>query len=271
MRIAAIQMISSPRLEDNLTSAAELLRGAAEAGAELALLPEYFCIMGLRDRDKLALQERDGDPDAPLQAFLASQARTLGLYLVGGTIPLSSGIPDKAYNSTLVYDPQGQRLARYDKIHLFAFQQGREAYNEGNTLLAGKEPVAFTLTDKAGQDWRVGLSVCYDLRFAELYQRLAADLLLLPAAFTHTTGQAHWEILLRARAIENQAFVLAAAQGGQHENGRATWGQSMVVDPWGQILAQQKEGEGVILADIDFATLVHTRTKLPALRHRVLV
>jgi nitrilase len=179
--------------------------------------------------------------------------------------------PRHAANASLVYDPKGRSATRYDKIHLFRFDNGRESYDEAAVLKAGDTPVAFDLHDHAGHDWRVGMSVCYDLRFAELYQRLAAQVLLVPAAFTHTTGHAHWEVLLRARAIENQAYVIASAQGGLHENGRRTWGHSMVIDPWGQVLALQAEGPGVVLADIDMDRLQAVRTQLPALQHRRLI
>jgi predicted amidohydrolase len=269
MKVAALQMVSAPDLERNLTAAQTLLEQAAASGAELAVLPEYFCFMGQHDRDKLALAEALGH--GRVQDFLAGLAQRLGLWIVGGTLPLATEDPGHVANASLVWNPQGEPVARYDKIHLFRFDNGRERYDEAEVLRAGDQPVAFTLTDRSGQAWRVGLSVCYDLRFAELYRRLAADLLLVPAAFTHTTGQAHWEVLLRARAIENQAFVLASAQGGEHPNGRRTWGQSLVIDPWGQVLAQRAEGPGVVLADIDHITLQRVRQQLPALQHRRLV
>ena len=270
MHIAAIQMVSGPRLDDNLQAAADLLAQAARQGAELALLPEYFCCMGRRDTDKLSIQERFGG--GLIQDFLAVQARTLGIWIVGGTLPLASAQPDKVYNSSLVLDPQGQCVARYDKIHLFRFDNGREAYDESRVLLPGTQPVLFELPSRDGHRWRVGLSVCYDLRFAELYRAYAAqgaDLLLAPSAFTYTTGQAHWELLLRTRAVENLCGVVAAAQGGIHENGRHTWGHSMVVDAWGTVLAQQAQEAGVVLAEIDAQRLAALRTQLPALQHRV--
>jgi deaminated glutathione amidase len=168
----------------------------------------------------------------------------------------------------VVYSPKGEAVSRYDKIHLFRFDNGRESYDEANVLRAGNTPTTFDCTSRSGEHWRVGQSVCYDLRFGELYRALAADVLLVPSAFTHTTGQAHWEVLLRARAIENQAYVIASAQGGLHENGRRTWGHSMVIDPWGEVLAMQSGGPGVVLADIDPARLQAVRQQLPALQHR---
>ena len=274
MQIAAIQMVSGARLDDNLQAAADLLAQAAHQGAELALLPEYFCCMGLRDTDKLAIQEPFGSASSgPIQDFLAAQARTLGIWIVGGTLPLASARADKVYNSSLAFDPQGRCVARYDKLHLFRFDNGREAYDESRVLLPGAQPVVFDLPARNGHCWRVGLSVCYDLRFAELYRAYAAqgaDLLLVPSAFTYTTGQAHWELLLRARAVENLCFVAAAAQGGVHANGRHTWGHTMVVDPWGTVLAQQAQEPGVVLADLDAGRLAAVRAQLPALEHRVL-
>ena len=265
--VAALQMVSSPHLADNLATARRLLEQSAALGAELAVLPEYFCHMGLRDRDKLALAETPGH--GPIQAMLAQAARELGLWVVGGTLPMASTDPDHVANSTLVFDPQGQCVCRYDKIHLFRFDNGHERYDEASVLHAGHTPTTFSFQPRSGPPLTVGLSVCYDLRFPELYRLLATDVLLVPAAFTHTTGQAHWEVLLRARAIENQAYVLASAQGGEHANGRRTWGHSMVIDPWGEVLAQRSHGEGVVLATLARATLARTRTNLPALQHRV--
>ena len=271
MKVAAIQMVSTPDVSTNLAAAAQLLHQAAQQGAELAVLPEYFCVMGLKDTDKLALQEPLGD--GPIQRFLSQQARALGLWLVGGTLPLAAGdTADASHvrNACLVFDPSGQRVARYDKIHLFRFEQGQEAYDETRVLLPGNQPVSFSLPSRDGHTYTVGLSVCYDLRFPELYRALKADLLLVPSAFTYTTGQAHWDILLRARAIENLTFVLAAAQGGVHANGRRTWGHSLVASPWGQVLAQHAEGPGVVMADVDAAVLADMRRQLPALSHRCL-
>jgi nitrilase len=274
MKVAAIQMVSGVERDANLARARALLEAAAQQGAELAVLPEYFCLLGRQDGDKLEIREA---PDqGPIQDFLARSARELALWIVGGTLPLDAGGADsgaRAYNSTLVYTPQGECVARYDKIHLFRFDNGRERYDEARTLRAGTQPASFVLPSRDGHRWRLGLSVCYDLRFPELYRHYAqagVDLLLVPSAFTHTTGQAHWELLLRTRAIENLAFVAAAAQGGVHANGRRTWGHTMLVDPWGRVLGLQPEQEAVVLAELDAAQLQQCRRQLPALEHRIL-
>jgi deaminated glutathione amidase len=268
MKVAALQMVSGFDVDRNLQDALDLVASAAEQGCELVVLPEYFCLLGARDTDKLAIAEREGH--GPLQVALAQAAKKHRLWIVAGTLPIQSAEPDRVFNSSFVFDPTGQQMARYNKIHLFAFDNGRESYDESRVLIPGLEPVAFDLTSRDGQVWRVGLSICYDLRFAELYRALHADVLLVPSAFTHTTGQAHWEVLLRARAIENQAFVIAAAQGGLHANGRTTWGHSMVVDAWGQILAQQAVGAGAVIAELDWQLQQQRRAQLPALQHRVL-
>jgi deaminated glutathione amidase len=272
MQIAAIQMVSTGQRDDNLAQAGQLLEQAAAAGAELAVLPEYFCMIGQHDTDKLAIQETFGQ--GPMQDFLADTARRLGLWLVAGTLPLRAEQEGRVFNSSLAYNPQGECVARYDKIHLFRFDNGQERYDESRVLQRGETPVVFSVPSSDGHVWRVGMSVCYDLRFPELYRdyaRQGADLLLVPAAFTHTTGQAHWELLLRARAVENLAFVAAAAQGGVHPNGRQTWGQSAVIDPWGDVLAQQAQGLGVVMAGCDWNRLQARRSQLPALEHRVLL
>jgi nitrilase len=269
VRVAAVQMVSGTQVEANLLAAAGLIARAAQGGAGLVVLPEYFCLMGNRDRDKVAIRETDGS--GPIQDFLAGQALRHGIWLVGGTLPLAAPDPDHVYNTTLVFDPQGRRVARYDKIHLFSFRQGEESYDESRTIVPGQEPVAFDCTIGA-TTLRVGLSVCYDLRFPELYRCLTgADLIVVPAAFTATTGKAHWEALLRARAIENLCYVLAAAQGGQHENGRATFGHSMLVDPWGEVLAVEPTDGGVVAGTVDLGLIARCRASLPALAHRVLV
>ena len=279
MKVAAIQMVSATSVPANLDAARKLLTQAAAQGAELAVLPEYFCLLGARDTDKLGIQEVFGA--GPIQDFLAETARALKLWVVGGTLPLTvpasrqieGGTGQRVFNSSLVYSPRGDCVARYDKIHLFRYDNGRERYDESAVLQRGLEPVMFELPSRDGHAWRVGLSVCYDLRFPELYRGYAqrgADLLLVPSAFTHTTGQAHWEVLLRARAIENLAFVAAAAQGGRHENGRSTWGQTLLADPWGVVLAQLPSGEGVVVHELDMASLQQRRGQLPALTHRVL-
>jgi predicted amidohydrolase len=265
MKIAALQTVSTPDLQRNLDAAARLIAQAARDGAQLVALPEYFCLMGRHDSDKLGVAEAPGE--GPIQAFLAAQARQHDLWLIGGTLPLRSpGLADRVRNACCVFAPDGSLAARYDKIHLFRYDNGRESYDEARVLEAGSEPVA---VQAAGL--RVGLSICYDLRFPELYRRLCSppcDVLSVPAAFTYTTGRAHWELLLRARAVENQCYVLAAAQGGLHENGRRTWGHSMVVDPWGEVLAVQPEGEGVVIAEVDAMRVAAVRQQLPALAHR---
>ena len=217
MKVAAIQMVSAIAREANLARAHDLLAQAAAAGAELAVLPEYFCMMGARDTDKLGLRETAGA--GTVQGFLADAAREFGLWIVGGTLPIESNDAEHVFNSSLCYSPEGQCVARYDKIHLFYFDNGTERYDERRVIAPGAEPVVFDLPSRDGHRWRVGMSVCYDLRFPELYRALArqgADLLLVPSAFTRTTGAAHWEVLLRARAIENLAWVVAPAQGGTH-------------------------------------------------------
>jgi predicted amidohydrolase len=269
MKIAALQTVSATSVAANLESAAALLAEAARAGAELAVLPEYFCLMGRKETDKLGVRETFGS--GAVQDFLAQQARMLGLWIVGGTMPLVAGDEAHVRNTSLAFSPQGECVARYDKIHLFKYDNGREEYDESRVIEAGCAPQSFVLPSRDGHAWKVGLTVCYDLRFPELYRALAADLLLVPSAFTHTTGEAHWELLLRARAVENLAYVCAPAQGGKHENGRRTWGHSMVVDPWGVVLAQrEQEGAGVVLADISAERIAQVRRQLPALAHRVL-
>lgn len=263
IRIAAIQMISAPEVAPNLATAGRLIAEAADRGAQLVALPEYFPIIGPSDATRLLAREPAGS--GPLQDFLADAAARHGLWLVGGSIPLTANAPDKLLNSCLAYDPAGRPVARYDKIHLFGFAKGTERYDEAETIEAGPpQPVTF---DAAGL--RIGLGICYDLRFPELFRAMGpTDLIVLPAAFTDTTGRAHWELLLRARAIENQCYVLASAQGGRHPTGRMTHGHSMVVDPWGEVTASMEYGEGVVLADLDPARIAEVRASLPALRHR---
>lgn len=268
MHVAALQMVSGTSVSSNLAVAGQLLERAAAQGAELAVLPEYFCVMGRKDTDKLEVQEAAGS--GPIQDFLARSARELGLWVVGGTVPLRASDSHHVRNSSLVYAPSGQCVARYDKIHLFRFDNGLERYDESRVIECGAEPVTFELPSVDGHSYRVGLSICYDLRFPELYRAMKADVLLVPSAFTRTTGQAHWEALLRARAIENLAYVVAAAQGGTHENGRHTWGQSLVVDPWGEVLAQQAQDPAVVMAQVSAERLQAVRLQLPALNHGVL-
>ncbi|MBP7564444.1 MAG: carbon-nitrogen hydrolase family protein [Burkholderiaceae bacterium] len=270
MKVAMIQMVSGTQVEANLARAGALLEQAAAAGARLAVLPEYFCVMGMRDTDKLALAEAWGG-GGPIQSWLAGRARALGLCIVGGTLPIATGSPDRVCNTTPVYSATGECIARYDKMHLFRYDNGRESYDEARVLQAGDAPTAFDVMGDDGQPWRVGLSVCYDLRFPELYRHLSrqgCELLLVPSAFTVPTGRAHWDVLLRARAIENLAWVGAAAQGGHHENGRDTWGHSLVIDPWGEVVACEPQGEAVVLAELSRERLSHCRGQLPALAHR---
>ena len=268
-RVAAVQMVSTARVEANLMAAEQLIAEAAATGAKLVALPEYFCLMGLKDTDKVAIRESFGR--GPIQEFLAAQARRHRIWLVGGTLPLDAAQPDRVLNTTLVFDPQGERIARYDKVHLFRFTRGAESYDEAATIAAGAQVATFDWTPAAGPPLKVGLSICYDLRFPELYRAMGRpDLILVPAAFTATTGRAHWEVLLRARAIENLAYVLAPAQGGRHENGRATFGHSMLIDPWGEVIANRPDGPGVVFGDLDPQVIARCRSSLPALSHRVM-
>lgn len=264
VRVAAIQMVAGPNIFANLQEAARLIEIAASQGAKLAALPEYFCLMGMRDADKVAAREQDGS--GPIQEFLSETARRLGIWLVGGSVPLVSSRPDKVRNSCLVYDDHGKQVARYDKMHLFGLELGSEHYSEEKTIEAGSEVVA--LESPFG---RIGLSICYDLRFPELYRSMGkVDIILAPAAFTATTGRAHWETLIRARAIENLAYVIAPAQGGYHANGRETHGDSMIVDPWGVVLDRLPRGAGVVIANINPEYQASLRNSLPALNHRTL-
>ncbi len=268
MKIASLQMVSGPSVDANVQQACSLVAEAAAQGAELVVLPEYFCLISGQDTDKLGIAE--AEHDGPIQRAMATAAQTHKVWLVAGTIPLRAPVTDRVTNSVLVYDPSGAQVARYDKIHLFKFDNGQESYDEARVLQAGTHTSRFMLPSCDGHEWAVGLSVCYDLRFAELYRQLACDLLLVPAAFTYTTGKAHWEILLRARAIENLAYVAASAQGGVHPNGRRTFGHSMVINPWGEVQNLLQEGAGMVLADCDAAQIVERRQQLPALSHRVL-
>jgi nitrilase len=268
LKIAGIQMVSSASLQENLETADRLVKAAALDGAQIAVLPEYFCIMGLQDTDKVNIREKLGS--GPIQKALAAIAKDSGIYLVAGTIPLEAKDPNKVLNTTLVFNPDGQRVGRYDKIHLFGFQTSTERYQESETIEAGEQPgiVKITINDT---EWSFGLSICYDLRFPELYRALGqVDCHIVPAAFTYTTGKDHWEILLRSRAIENQCYLLASAQGGVHQNQRRTWGNTMLIDPWGDILANLPEGEGFISGVLSKDKLNEVRSKLPALAHRKL-
>jgi nitrilase len=255
-------MASGPSVEANLNEAGRLIRMAVDQGARLVALPEYFGIMGMHEQDKVKVREAEGQ--GPIQAFLAATAKEHGIWLVGGSVPLVSDDERKVRNSCLVYDDQGKLAARYDKIHLFGFDMGEEHYSEQRTIEAGSE--VRVIETPFG---RVGLSICYDLRFPELYRAMQdVDLILVPSAFTETTGRAHWETLVRARAIENLAYVLAPAQGGYHVNGRETHGDSMIVDPWGVVLDRLPRGSGVVVAGISPQFIRRLRASLPALTHR---
>jgi nitrilase len=255
-RIAAIQMVSGPQVAPNLAAAGRLIAEAAAAGARLAALPENFYIIGNHEGDKVKVRERDGN--GPIQGFLSDAAKKHRIWIVGGTAPISTDDDKRIRGACLVYDDTGRRVARYDKMHLFWFKNETESYDEARTLQPGTQPVA--LESPFG---RLALSVCYDVRFPELYRGLGEfDVMFVPSAFTVPTGAAHWETLLRARAIENKAYVVAPAQGGTHASGRKTWGHTMIVDPWGEILAQRAEGEGVVLAEIDMERIKDVRRRL---------
>lgn len=267
-RIAAIQMTSGPEVGPNLDTAGQLVAAAAAQGAQLVALPEYFPFIGASDEARFAAREHFGA--GPIQDFLSATAKQHGIWIVGGSLPLDCGDPKKLLNTCLVYDEQGEQVARYDKIHLFAFRKGSEEYNEARTIQPGESVVAFD--SPVG---RIGLGICYDLRFPELFRQAGADkpidLFILPAAFTETTGKAHWEVLLRARAIENLCYVMAPAQGGRHPTGRMTHGNSMIIDPWGEVLARLDKDIGVIVADITPDRISKVRASLPALEHAVLL
>lgn len=268
LKVASIQMVSTPSVDKNLANAKQLIQEAKLLGAELVVLPEYFCFMGQHESDKNLIKENFDQ--GPIQSYLSSIAKLHSIYLVAGTIPLKATDEKKVKNSTLVFSPSGKIISRYDKIHLFGFKKDDEEYQESRTIEAGHTSQSFVINVN-NTSWKFGLSVCYDIRFPELYRAMGeVDCHIVPAAFTHTTGKAHWEILLRARAIENQCYVLASAQGGQHENGRSTWGQSMLVDPWGEIKSQITQGPGVVMGVLDKSMTQQVRTQLPALLHRTL-
>lgn len=273
LAIACVQMVSSTMIQDNLDAAARGIAQAVDMGAQVVVLPEYFCIMGRKDSDKVVVAEdyRADLPDdsTPIQLTMQMLAKQHHIYVVAGTIPLKSPDANKVYNTTLVYAPDGAVVARYDKIHLFGFNNGMESYDESRTIYAGdtaQAPVVWS------SPWgKIGLSICYDVRFPELY-RTARDVIawVNVAAFTFTTGQAHWELLMRARAVENQCYMIACGQGGYHENGRQTFGHSMIIDAWGVVQALRKTGEGVICTTIKPSRVARVRASIPALEHRVL-
>src|SRR6266481_1468438 len=265
-KVAAIQMTSSHIVADNLVAAGDLLREAKDLGCDIACLPENFSFIGLRDADKLQVAEPDGT--GPVQSFLSDTARQLKMWILAGTIVIRGDTERRVANASLLIDDAGKRVARYDKIHLFDVTiPGRnEQYRESTHVLPGREPkLADTPVGK------LGLSVCYDMRFPELYRELVsqgAEWLAMPAAFTVPTGRAHWETLLRARAIENLCYVVAPAQAGVHTSGRETYGDSLIVDYWGQVLSRLAKGTGVITADIDLASQAESRARFPALDNR---
>jgi nitrilase len=259
---AAIQMVSGGNLQANLEAAQRLVAEAAARGAQLAVLPEYFYLMPENEAERVALAQPFGEGE--IYQFLAELAAQHKLWLVGGTLPLASPERGKMYNSSLLFGPDGCCHSRYDKVHLFGFQTETEQYNESTTMSAGGEVVSTETPWGA-----LRLSVCYDLRFPELYRTAPAPTLIsAPAAFTHTTGVAHWELLLRARAVDNLAFVIGAGQGGLHPGGKRTFGHSLIVDPWGEVLACHAQGEGVAVATLDLAQQAKIRQRLPALQHR---
>lgn len=264
IRVAAIQMISGTDPQANIQTMRRLVKEAAERGAAWVLLPEYWPIMGEKDTDKLAFAEADGN--GPLQTALSQAAQENNIVLFGGSIPLQSPDPDKVLNTMQVYDRTGALIGSYNKMHLFGYSGLGERYDEADTILAGHTPPCLS-----ADDIHLAAGICYDLRFPEFFRiQQPFDILMLPAAFTYTTGKAHWELLLRARAVENQCYVIASAQGGVHQNGRRTYGHSMIIDPWGEILDVLPEGEGMVMAELDAARLKSVRNRLPALMHRIL-
>lgn len=264
VKVAAVQMASSPNVSANLVEAKRLIEMAAKAGAKLVVLPEYFCIMGLKDFDKVAIREKPND--GPIQQFLSKTAKAYKIWIVAGSVPLESHYANKVRNSCLVYNDKGEQVARYDKIHLFGLDMGTEHYHEENTIEPGDTVV--TIDTPFG---RIGLSICYDLRFPELYRAMGeVDIIVVPAAFTETTGKAHWETLIRARAVENLSYVIASAQGGYHLSGRETHGNSMIVDPWGVVLDRLPRGSGIVIANVNRNYIKNLRQSLPALKHKTI-
>jgi deaminated glutathione amidase len=262
VRVAAIQMASGPSVPANLAEAERPIKLAADAGARLVALPEFFCIMGMKDADVVKVREAEGH--GPVQSFLARMAKKHHVWLIGGSVPLEASVANKVRNSCLVYDERGKQVARYDKIHLFGLDLGNERYQEAKLIEPGNKVVV--VNSPFG---RIGLSICYDLRFPELYRAMPdVDMIVVPSAFTATTGRAHFETLIRARAIENLAYVIAPAQGGYHLSGRETHGDSMIVDPWGVVLDRLPRGSGVVIANINPAYQASLRKSLPALNHR---
>ncbi|MEO1946132.1 MAG: carbon-nitrogen hydrolase family protein [Methylophilaceae bacterium] len=264
IKVAGIQMASSPSVTSNLIEAERLIKMAVDVGAKLIVLPEYFAIMGINDSDKVKAREDEGD--GPIQRFLSKIAKKHKIWLIGGTVPLVSSLVNKVRNSCLVYNDKGKQIARYDKIHLFGLDLAAEQYHEEKTIEAGNEVIV--VDTPCG---KIGLSVCYDLRFPELYRAMGeVDMIVIPSAFTETTGKAHWESLVRSRAIENLCYVIAPAQGGYHLSGRETHGNSMIVDPWGVVLDQLPRGSGIVTASINTHYQESLRKSLPALKHKTI-
>jgi deaminated glutathione amidase len=261
-RIAGVQMASGPSVSANLNEARRLIGMAVDQGAMLVALPEWFACMGLKDTDKVRIREKPGD--GPIQKFLAETAQRHRIWLIGCSVPLETSDAGRVFNSLLVYNEAGKQVARYDKIHLFSLDLPHEKFSEERTIQPGKH--VEVIESPFG---RIGLSVCYDLRFPELYRAMKeVDIIVVPSAFTETTGRAHWEALIRARAIENLAYVLAPAQGGYHLSGRETHGNSMIVDPWGVVLDRLPRGSGVVVAGVNPSYQANLRKSLPALLHR---
>lgn len=265
-KIAAIQMASGTNVSANLIEVSRQISNAAQAGAKLIVLPENFAIMGMHDEDQLKIREEEGS--GPIQDFLSQQAKKYKIWIIAGTIPLKSKDESKVCAACLVYDDNGERVSRYDKIHLFDvhLEVTSETYNESETIQAGEQVIV--VDTPFG---KVGLAICYDLRFPELFRELVsmgAEVIVVPSAFTAITGNAHWEVLLRARAIENLCYIVAAAQGGYHVNGRETHGDSMIIDPWGTILDRLLQGSGYVIADVDIENIKNIRRNFPVLQHR---
>lgn len=264
IKIAGIQMASGPQVSANLSETERLIEIAVNQGAKLVVLPEYFAIMGLKETDKVSVCEQEGK--GPIQDFLSKMAKRHKIWLIGGSVPLESNFPNKVRNSCLVYDDKGKQVARYDKIHLFGLDLGNEHYHEEKTIEAGD--MVKVVDSPFG---KIGLSICYDLRFPELYRAMGeVNIIVIPSAFTDTTGKAHWESLVRARAIENLSYVIAPAQGGYHLSGRETHGNSMIVDPWGVVQDRLPRGSGVVIATMNPQYQQSLRKSLPALKHRTI-
>ena len=264
--VAAVQMASGPNVKANLEEAEKLIKTAVQQEAKLVVLPENFAIMGMTEVDKVAIAEKADE--GPIQQFLSQQASKHGVWIVGGTVPIESSVTGKVYSTSLLYNDSGDMVARYDKIHLFdvMLEDSNESYNESETIESGNDVVV--VDTPFG---KLGMAICYDLRFPELFRAMAdvgMEICVLPSAFTNLTGRAHWESLLRARAIENLCYMIAPDQGGYHKNGRETYGDSMIVDPWGVVLNRLPHGTGVVVSDVDLEKLRNTRQNFPALQHR---